>query len=57
MKHELEDYQRKVALFSERIKAEIAAIEVRLAVMRVIAAMFEKPLLKCERQNRSIRPL
>jgi hypothetical protein len=53
----LEDYRQKVAQFSKRIKAEIAAIEVRLAAMRIIAATFEKPLLKCERQNRSIRPL
>jgi hypothetical protein len=46
MTHELEDYQQKVAQFSNRIKAEIAAIEVRLAAMRIIAATFEKPLLK-----------
>ena len=42
MKNELEDYNRKFAQFPEKIKAEIAAIEVRLVVMGRIVAILEK---------------
>ena len=42
MKNELEDYNRKFAQFPEKIKAEIAAIEVRLVVMGRIVTILEK---------------
>ena len=56
MKNELEDYNRKFAQFPEKIKAEIAAIEVRLVVMGA-SWRYSKNTIKSERPNLSIRPL
>ena len=57
MKSDLGDYQRKFAQFPERIRAEIAAIEKRLEVMRRMLGMLEKPPFKKAKGRVTCPPL